>query len=141
MASYHKHAMTLGPLVLLMSCSPGSLYTNESPVALSKQIAAADRVLLTDSNGLAPVHVEFSGTNAQELVRAVSGSKKIKTSKDKDTGSGCPGGVYISFYTGTNLLAQLPAHEDHFHTYEGIYHDGTGALQTAWKPVYEQRSR
>src|ERR1041384_247983 len=130
-----KSGAKLGLLVMLITCGCSPM----SPVQFAQQIASADRVGLTDSNGLAAVRVEFSGAEARKLVRAVSESSKIKMSRN--SAPSCPGGMYLAFYTGTNLLAQAAGHDDDFHIAERFYHDGSGALQTAWRAVYDKRSR
>ena len=103
--------------------------------ALGRQIVSADRVVLTDSNNSTPVRAEFVGPEAQKLIHAVSESKKVPTSKN--SAPNCPGGMYMIFYKGTNLLAQVPGHDDHFHISETFYHDDSRALETAWEVVYE----
>ncbi len=127
----------LGLLATLITygCSKSPL----SPLQFAQQIASADRVVLSDSNGLVAVRVEFSGAEAQKLVRAVAESRRINMRRGE--APSCPGGMYIGFYTGTNFLAQVAGHDDHFHTSEGFYHDASGALQTAWRAVNDQRSR
>ena len=96
--------------------------------ALARQIANADRVVLT--NSLEHIKGEFSDTEAQKLIFAVSHSQIIPTVKGAEYN--CPGGMYLGFYRGTNLLAQVPGHYDHFHISETFYHDGSGALHRAW---------
>ncbi len=127
----------LMPILLGMSslcgCSRSSLF----PVQLAQQIATVDRVVLTNhpSSSLA-----FSGEQAQKIVRAVSESKRIQMSKDAEVS--CPDGFYLQFYRGTNLLAQLEGHDNHFFTSEGeLYRDESRLLQAAWKAVRDQGSR
>ena len=106
------------------------------PLQLTKQIAAANRVVLTNYPSSA---VEFSGAEAQNLLRAVSQSEGQKLSKD--TGLSCPVGVYLEFYRGTNLLAQVHGHDRHFVVDDVSYRDSSGVLQAAWETLYEKGNK
>jgi len=122
-------------VLITFGCSKAPL----SPVQVSQEIASADRVVLADSNGLAAVHVEFSGTEPQNLLRAVSKSKGQKL--PKNTALSCPAGVYLQFYRGTNLLAQVHGHDGHFVIDDVSYRDSSGVLQAAWNTIYEARQK
>ena len=119
-------------MLISFGCSRAPLL----PVELAQQIATADRVVLTDYPSSS---VEFVGAEAQNLLRAVSESKGQKL--PKNTGLSCPGGVYLQFYRGTNLLAQVHGHDGHFVIDEVSYRDSSGLLQAAWKTVYETRQK
>lgn len=128
-----KSGAQLGLVVLIaFGCSKAPL----SPAQLTQQIAAADRVVLTNYPSSS---VEFIGTEAQNLVRAVSESKGEKL--PKNTSLSCPAGVYLQFYRGTNLLAQVHGHDGHFVIDDVSFSDSSGALQAAWKRVYETRQK
>jgi hypothetical protein len=75
------------------------------------------------------------GTNAQNLISAVSQSKGERL--PEDAGLSCPSGVYLEFYRGTNLLAQVHGHDRHFVVGDVSYTDLSGVLQEAWNAVYE----
>ena len=125
-------AAKLGLLVMLtpFGCSkPPPL----SPVQLMQQIATADRVVLTNWPSTS---VEFSGTEAQKLIRGVSETKGHKI--PKNAALACPAGCYLQFYRGTNLLAQVDGHDKHFIMDHVCYTDWSGVLQAAWKTVYEK---
>jgi len=124
----------LGLLVMLAAfgCSRPPLL----PVHLAHQIATADRVVLTNYPSTS---VGFSGTEAQELIRAVSESKGQRM--PKNSSSSCPAGVYLQFFRGTNILAQVHGHDGHFIVDQVSYSDRSGVLQSAWKTVYEKREK
>ena len=125
MARRFEYATEVVLLVIFVLC--GCSRAPQSPLDLARQIANADRVVLT--NPLSST-AEFSGVAAQRLVQAISLAKKLKIGTYEEPS--CPGGFYIKFYSGTNLLAQIAGHDDHFHTSEGYYHDSSGVLQAAW---------
>jgi hypothetical protein len=128
-----KSAAKLSLVVLIsFGCSKAPLL----PVQLTQQIATADRVVLTNYPSSS---VEFLGAEAQNLVRAVSESKGQKL--PKNTGLSCPVGVYLQFYRGTNLLAQVDGHDGHFVIDDVSFSDSSGVLQAAWKTVYETRQK
>ncbi len=106
------------------------------PAQLAQQIVTADRVVLTNypSSGL-----EFSGAEARKLVRAVSESEGTRL--PKNTSTSCPGGCYLQFSRGTNLLAQVSGHDDQFLIDDVVYCDRSGTLQSAWGGVYESDKR
>jgi hypothetical protein len=104
---------------------------------LGQQISRPDRVVLIAFDVPAPLRAEFTGAEAQKLIRAVSQSKPIPTVKD--SAPNCPGGMSIMFYKGTNLLTQVPGHDDHFHISETFYHDDSRALEAAWQAVYNRQ--
>jgi len=106
------------------------------PVQLTQQVAAADRVVLTNYEAL---NVEFSGAEAQKILHAVSESKGLEL--PKGAVANCPPGQWLQFYRGTNLLAQVEGHDDHFHIGAVYYTDRSRVLQTAWKAVYEKQRR
>src|SRR4051812_21093300 len=96
-------------LVLLMVSSLcGCSKPPPSPSHLAQQIATADHVVLTNFSS----SLTFSNAEAQNLVQAVSHSKRRKM--DKDTDVLCPSGFFLEFYNGTNLLARMPGHDNHF---------------------------
>ena len=78
------------------------------PKELAQQIAAADRVILTNSFS----SLTFSSAEAQNLVQAVSNSKRERI--EKGTTTSCPSGSYLRFYRGTNLLVQVFGHDTTF---------------------------
>jgi hypothetical protein len=118
-------------MLITLGCSKSPVL----PLQLAHQVANADRVVLTDSNGLAPTRLEFRDAEAQNLVRAISVSSRMNM--PRNSAPSCPGGMSLAFYSGTNFLAQVAGHDDHIHTPEGFYHDGSGALQKAWQAVYD----
>ena len=133
MKSVLKSAAKLSLVVLTsFGCSKAPLF----PVQLTQQIATADRVMLTNYPSSS---VEFLGAEAQNLVRAVSESKGEKL--PKNTGLSCPVGVYLQFYRGTNLLAQVDGHDGHFVINDVSFSDSSGVLQAAWKIVYETKHK
>jgi hypothetical protein len=124
----------LGLLVLLAAfgCSKPPFL----PVQLAQQIAAADRVVLTNYPSTS---VEFSGTEAQGLIRAVLESKGQRM--PRNSSSSCPAGVYLQFFRGTNLLAQVHGHDNHFIVDQVSYTDWSRVLQSSWNTLYEKREK
>ncbi len=126
-----RPAATLSLVVLTwFACSKAPLL----PVQLSHQIAGADRVVLTNSPSSS---VAFLGAEAQNLLRAVSESKGQRLRKSEALS--CPGGFYLQFYRGTNLLAQVDGHDGHFVIDHVSYRDFSGVLQAAWDETRQKR--
>lgn len=130
-----RSATKLGFLLMLTAfgCSEAPAL---SPIQLMQQVATADRVVLTNA---LPMSVEFSGTEAQNLIHAVSESKGRKI--PDNAALLCPGGFYLQFYRGTNLLVQIDGHDNHFVIDRVSYTDGSGVLQAAWRTVYDKETK
>ncbi len=119
-------------MLLCFGCSKAPLL----PAQLTQQIASADRVVLTNfpASSLA-----FSGAEAQKLIQAVSACRGEKLARNETVS--CPAGVYLQFYRGTNLLAQVHGHDNHFIVDRIAYTDRSGALQAAWRGLYDNDKR
>lgn len=131
-----RYLVCAGWLSLIAVITCGCSKSPTFPAGLAQQIATADRVVLTNHSS----RVTFSGSEAQQLVQAVSHSKIVRM--PKDAAPSCPAGFYLQFYKGTNLLTQVDGHDNHFHTSEGdVYQDDTRVLQAAWQAVYEEARR
>ena len=122
-------------LSLIVFALCGCCKPTHPPSRFFQRLSTADRLVAT--NHYSGFGCTISGAEVTNLIEKIKSARKKTYGTDLDWKS--PHVWDLKFYSGTNLLADVPISYEVFKLEEVEYFDSTETVETFWKKLEEKR--